>query len=160
MMWSLRPAEIHTMVGELCLHLQYLKSYWSKASWMCNSSLKFDDDLWSLIHRPEVKSDCRKGISTFKRSWLLFCIVLAIPVPELQSVICSTILKRKFDNRPNFTDVTVTWPDLAHIWNFAHICARYSFEYMRNFASLSRRVSELLQKRRGGAKMLPHRLTG
>ena len=53
------------------------------------------------------------------------------------------------------SDVTVTWPDLAHIWNFAHICAGYLFEAIRNFASLSRRFSKLLQKPKGERQKIP-----
>ena len=57
-------------------------------------------------------------------------------------------------------DVTVTWPDLVHIWNLAHIYARYSFEAIRNFASLSRRVSELLLKTKGEQINAPQLLEG
>ena len=155
MMCSLRPAEIHTMVGESFLHLQYLKSYWSKASWMCNGSLKFDE-LWSLSHWPEVKSDCMLQKGHFKRSRLLFFHRSSYNSSWATVSYLEHYFKAKIWQPTQLGDVTVTWPDLVHIWNFAHICARYSFEAIRNFASLSRRVSELLQKNKGGgAKKCP-----
>ena len=67
-----------------------------------------------------------------------------------------TVLRRKFDNRPS--SVMSLWPDLTlyiHIWNFAHICARYSFELYE----ISRRYRDAFQsycrKTKQGKKMPP-----
>ena len=133
MMCSLRPAEIHTMVGELFLHLQYLKSYWSKAHWMCNDSLKFENILepkpltWGQIwlHVAErafqEESITFLHVSSYNSSWAT--------VSYLEHY-----FEVKIWQPTQLSDVTVTWPDLAHIWNFAHLYARYSFEAIRNFA--------------------------
>ena len=54
-----------------------------------------------------------------------------------------------------FCDVTVTWPDLVYIWNFAHICVIWS--HTKFCVAIATRFRVIAEKPKGeGQKMSPN----
>ena len=84
-----------------------------------------------------------------------FRIILAIIVPELWSVIWSTVFRRKFDNRPNI--VTSLWPDLTLYTS--EILHRYALGIHLKLYEILCRYRDTFQsycrKTKGGQKNVP-----